>query len=101
GQREILRARAELLVDLLDAQTGILGDERMKRVRELVELVAAALGALAPTAASAADAVAARRPLAESALERVDRGAACELGDLRNEARDHTIHLVLEVTHIV
>src|SRR4051812_35681137 len=46
-QREILRARAELLVDLLDAHTGVRADVVDERVRQLVQLVARALRALA------------------------------------------------------
>jgi hypothetical protein len=36
-QREVLGRGAELLVDLLDAQSGILADELDERIRELLD----------------------------------------------------------------
>src|SRR5574341_143714 len=89
-QREHLGGSPDLLVDLLDTQTGILGYERQEPGAQFVELGLRTFLAVGVTEVAA---------LAESAFERVDGSTARELGDLHDEVGDHAIHLRLEIIH--
>src|SRR6185503_19908811 len=108
GQREVVGAGPELLVDLLDAQPGMALDERGELLRQGLEVGGGALDTSA--AARTADTAIARQrdesnraALAASAIEcrfqRVDGCAPRELGDLRHEVLNGTIHLSLKVAH--
>src|SRR5678816_2548131 len=100
---QVLGRRAELLVDLLDAQTGIRLDKRGELAGQRLEIGRGALGA--PPAAGAAhlagsSATGAARALAtERGLQRVESGPTSKLGDLRHEALHGAIHISLEVVH--
>src|SRR5690349_12932109 len=78
-QREVLRGRTQLLVDLLDAQTRVLRDERVEAVHHVVELVRRALRTTATAAGSPQDGEASTlgaRRLAQRFIDHVPGGSA-------------------------
>src|SRR5690606_30528264 len=94
-QCEILRRRAELLVDLLDAQARVLRDERVELLRQLVELVGRPLR----TTAAYATATGQFRALAEGLVDHVAGRCTGKLRDLRDEVSNYSVHLGLEIAH--
>ena len=108
-QREIARAGAELLVDLLDAQPRVGLDERRELLRQRLEVLRTTLGTTTAARAAHGRGAAgqrngrrASRPVAgKRRLERVERCAASELRDLRHEPVNDLVHLLLEGAHAV
>lgn len=93
-KRERLRRRAKLSVDLLDTKPGVLGDEGEDRIGEVREILRS------PLETSTARTGATSNLAAERACERLDRGAARQIADLRHEAVDKTFDIGLKICHL-
>src|ERR1043165_2576612 len=98
-QCEILRRRAELLVDLLDPQPWMLRHERVEAIRHLVELCSGSLATAATSTPTPQTRERHLAALAERFVDHVASGRTGELGDLGDEVGDDSIHLTLEIAH--